>query len=175
MYSKFIAYLLWFISVFGMLGFHRFYLNKIGTGLLFFFTGGICFFGGATDFFRIPSMVRDANLRIKYQKALHLIENNIDPGSAEFKLFNAERGNRKHKRKSMELTILSVAKENKGSVTCSELALDAEISIDQAKKHLDTLTSKGIADMRVTKNGTIVYYFADFAPKGNVDEFEDLI
>ncbi len=174
MYNTFVAYLLWLISGCGAAGFHRFYLNKVGSGLLFLFTGGVCMIGAITDFFRIPSMVREANLRIKYQRALNLIENNINPDSAEFRLLTAGRGAGKPSRKTIELQILSVAKQNSGSVTCSELALESGISVDQARKHLDTLTGKGIADMRVTKSGTIVYYFADFAPKGDAADFEDL-
>ncbi|HPA71867.1 MAG TPA: NINE protein, partial [Spirochaetota bacterium] len=39
MKSKGIAYLLWLLSIFGWLGLHRFYIGKIGTGLIWIFTG----------------------------------------------------------------------------------------------------------------------------------------
>ena len=38
MKSKGIAYLLWAIGGFGALGFHRFYIEKIGTGLIWLVT-----------------------------------------------------------------------------------------------------------------------------------------
>ncbi|MGL6015151.1 MAG: NINE protein, partial [Selenomonadaceae bacterium] len=41
MKSKGIAYLFWLLGFFGWLGFHRFYLGKIGTGLLWIFTAGL--------------------------------------------------------------------------------------------------------------------------------------
>ncbi|HNX60168.1 MAG TPA: NINE protein, partial [Spirochaetota bacterium] len=41
MKSKGIAYLLWLIGFFGCFGFHRFYIGKIGTGILWLITGGI--------------------------------------------------------------------------------------------------------------------------------------
>jgi predicted transcriptional regulator len=50
-----------------------------------------------------------------------------------------------------------VAKHNKGIVTASELALEANISIDEAKKNLDTLVSRGFAEIRVRKSGSLVY------------------
>ncbi|MBN1648366.1 MAG: TM2 domain-containing protein [Spirochaetales bacterium] len=172
MYSTLIAYLLWIVSGCGALGFHRFYLNKIGSGILYMFTGGLFGLGALYDLVTLPTQVREANLRIKYQGALHLIEQNIDPSRVVPPGY-AHRG--KPTKQAMEQIILGVARKNEGVVTPSELALEAGMSIDQSKKALDTLTSKGFADMRVTKTGTIIYYFADFAPRGSHDEFDDML
>lgn len=46
--SKVVAALLCFF--FGYLGLHRFYVGKVGTGLLWFFTGGIFGIGAVVDF-----------------------------------------------------------------------------------------------------------------------------
>ena len=48
MKSKSAAYFLWLISIFGWLGFHRFYLGKIGTGILWIITGGFFVVGSLT-------------------------------------------------------------------------------------------------------------------------------
>jgi TM2 domain-containing membrane protein YozV len=173
MYNTFIAYLLWVFSGCGALGFHRFYLNKVGSGVLYIFTGGLFGIGSLYDLVTLPNQVREANLRIKYQNALHLIENNVDPASAAHIRMSGRRG--KPSKQAMEQIVLGVAKKNEGVVTPSELALEAGISVDQSKKTLDTLTSKGFADMRITKTGTIIYYFADFAPKGSHDSFDDML
>jgi TM2 domain-containing membrane protein YozV len=61
MKSKGIAYLLWLIGCFGMLGFHRFYLGKIGTGLLWLFTGGVFGLGALIDLFILGGMVDQIN------------------------------------------------------------------------------------------------------------------
>lgn len=53
------AYTLWF--PFGLLGFHHFYLNKPGFGVLYLFTLGLFGIGWLVDLFRIPSLVREAN------------------------------------------------------------------------------------------------------------------
>jgi hypothetical protein len=63
MYSVGIAYLLWLLSGFGALGFHRFYLGKIFTGLLWMFTGGLGMIGSIYDLITLPGQVRDANMR----------------------------------------------------------------------------------------------------------------
>ena len=57
-----IAYLLWFLGGFGVLGLHRFYLGRWVTGLLWFFTGGLFLIGAIVDLFLIPSMVQVENL-----------------------------------------------------------------------------------------------------------------
>jgi TM2 domain-containing membrane protein YozV len=56
-----IAYLLWFFGGFGVLGLHRFYTNRVGTGILWFFTGGLFGIGALIDLFLIPGMVANAN------------------------------------------------------------------------------------------------------------------
>jgi len=61
MKSKGIAYLLWLLSIFGVLGFHRFYLGKIGTGILWFFTGGLLGLGALIDLFTLGGKVEQYN------------------------------------------------------------------------------------------------------------------
>jgi len=56
------AYLLWLIG-FGTFGIHRFYLGRIGTGLLWLLTGGLFGIGALLDLLYIPAMVRQGNRR----------------------------------------------------------------------------------------------------------------
>ena len=55
------AYLLWLIGGFGVLGFHRFYLSRTGTGVIWLLTAGVVFIGAIVDLFLIPKMVDDYN------------------------------------------------------------------------------------------------------------------
>lgn len=152
MYKLSIAYFLWFISGFGALGFHRFYLGRFGTGLLWLFTGGLAGIGGLFDLFYIPTMVRDENLKLGYRNVLSadpdfiISERRVDPASKE----------------SLEKVILRTAKKNKGVATPGEVALEGDIPIDEAKKTLEKLVTEGYAEMRVRKSGTIVYVFLEF-------------
>ena len=61
MKSKGLAYVLWFFSGFGVLGFHRFYIGKIGTGLIWLFTGGLLGLGALYDLFALGGMVEQYN------------------------------------------------------------------------------------------------------------------
>lgn len=64
-HSKTIGYILW---IFGFMGAHRFYYGKRWTGTLWFCTLGLFFIGWIIDFFLIPSMDREADIRFKAGK-----------------------------------------------------------------------------------------------------------
>lgn len=61
MKSKGVAYVLWLVSIFGWLGIHRFYLGKVGTGLIWIFTGGVFGFGALIDLFTLGGQVEQYN------------------------------------------------------------------------------------------------------------------
>ena len=158
MYSVGIAYLLWLISGCGALGLHRFYLGKIPTGILWMCTGGLGMVGSIYDFFTLPNQVREANIRRAIQEGAgqRFVNNqqnwrNISDGESRIV----------REKESVERTILRLAKENKGILSASEVALAANISIEEAKKDLDALVSKGFAELRVRKSGGLVYTIPD--------------
>jgi TM2 domain-containing membrane protein YozV/predicted transcriptional regulator len=159
MYSVGIAYLLWLLSGFGALGFHRFYMGKIPTGLLWMFTGGLGMIGSIYDFLTLPGQVREANIRnaiynqSRYHTHIHQDASwrNVSDGEAHIV----------REKEHIERIILRVAKQNKGILTASEVALEANISIEEAKKYLDTLVNKGFAELRVRQTGALVYTIPD--------------
>ena len=57
-----VAYLLWFFL--GLIGVHKFYVGKIGMGILYIITGGIFLIGWLIDLFTLPSQVRKYNQEI---------------------------------------------------------------------------------------------------------------
>jgi len=59
MKSKGVAYLLFFLL--GAFGAHRFYLDKIGTGILWLFTIGLFGVGNLIDLFTLGSQVKKFN------------------------------------------------------------------------------------------------------------------
>ena len=61
-HRKTIGYILW---IFGFTGSHRFYYGKPVTGTIYFFTLGLLLIGWIVDFFLIPSMDRQADLRFR--------------------------------------------------------------------------------------------------------------
>ncbi|MBA1188338.1 TM2 domain-containing protein [Pseudomonas entomophila] len=61
-HSKVMGYLLW---IFGFTGAHRFYYGKPITGTIWFFTLGLLGIGWIIDFFLIPAMDREADMRFQ--------------------------------------------------------------------------------------------------------------
>ena len=168
MYSTGIAYLLWLLSGFGALGFHRFYLGKIPSGLLWMFTGGLGGIGSIYDLLTLPGQVREANMRnaiyghtFRQFRPAGRPDNWRYADDAEAKVV----GNEPRSGESIERVILRIAKGNKGQLTVSEVALGADISIEEAGKYLDTLVKKGFAELRVRKSGSLVYVIPDMMDK----------
>ena len=173
MYSVGIAYLLWLLSGCGALGFHRFYLGKIPTGLLWMCTGGLGMVGSIYDFFTLPGQVREANIRNAiFSQGQDMYRMGGHPAGWRYTDdAQARVVGKGHEKENPERAILKLAKENKGVLTVSDVALRADVSIDEAKKLLETLVSKGFAELRVRKSGSLVYVIPDMADKN--EDLED--
>lgn len=59
------AYVLWFFSIFGLLGFHRHYLGKYGTGCLWMFTCGCFGIGALVDLLTLTNQVNQHNTALR--------------------------------------------------------------------------------------------------------------
>jgi predicted transcriptional regulator len=124
------------------------YLGKIPSALLWMCTGGLFGVGTVYDFLTLPGQVLEANIRnarFKKKRARRWRY----AGDGEARIIR--------EKEDVERIILKLAKRNRGVVTVSETALEANISIEEAKKNLDALVSKGFAEIRVRRSGTLVY------------------
>lgn len=159
-YSTTIAYILWALGGFGALGFHRFYLGKIPTGLLWMVTGGLGYVGAVYDFLTLSGQVREANIRVGYRQALNMSPRDrviIRERYADKDYTNEARG-----RESIEKVILRTAKKNGGLVTPGEIAIESNYSSDDARNALEKLAAKSFCEMRVRPSGVIVFRFPEF-------------
>lgn len=65
MKSKLVAFLLWFFL--GSLSMHRFYLGKVGSGILYLLTGQLLGIGWIVDLFLLSGMVDNYNNKKEIQ------------------------------------------------------------------------------------------------------------
>jgi hypothetical protein len=80
-----VAYVLWFFC--GLWGIHKFYLGKIGMGILYILTCGFFFIGWFIDLFTLPSQVERYNLR-ELVKANNRYQNYQNQSNAQNRMEN---------------------------------------------------------------------------------------
>ena len=155
MYSLGLAYLLWAVGGFGTLGVHRFYLRKHGTGLLWLLTGGVFGIGAIVDLFRMPTMVRDAEIE---QDDRELLREAATPIA-----------------ESLEQAILRVAKAGGGLVSPAQVATSGPWTLDDSRAFLDEMVRKGHAEQRATRSGSppLVYVIPEFLTDASRHQIED--
>lgn len=169
MYSKAVAYVLGILSFAPPFnGLLRFYLNRHASGVIFTLTSGCCWIGNILDIVQIPQLVKQANMKRKQREML------LYGGTSE-EAHQIERRALEYRKQeeSIEKHILRSAKDNRGYTTPSEVALASEASIEEARKALDYLVSKGFAEMKVDRSGNIVYHFPDILNADQTDQYED--
>lgn len=96
MKSKGIAYLLFFLSIFGWLGLHRFYLKRYGTGILWILTGALFGIGGLFDLITLSSKVHEYNtdLELKTLRTVAMSTANTAAAAAASSLVNTQNDHR---------------------------------------------------------------------------------
>jgi len=121
-------------------------------------TGGLGMVGSIFDFLTLPNQVREANIR----QAILDSNVNIHLNGAQT-MRNVRDGETRiiHEKESVERVILKLAKTNKGILTASEVALAANITVEEARRDLDAMVSKGFAELRVRQSGSLVYTIPD--------------
>jgi hypothetical protein len=179
MKSSGMAYLLCCLGFFGIGGIHRFYMGKYFTGTLYLVTGGFLGVGTVIDLFRLSKMVEKENLKWQLRQGATVNINiqgqggqqtAVEPGhlSQSYQPLQEHipRGELEPPSldpgKSLENTILKLARRFRGKLTPLELAANSSLSLDEADKSLEELVKKGYANMTVTDEGNILYEFPGF-------------
>ena len=55
------------IGLLGFAGIHRFMINQIGMGILYFLTGGLCLIGTIVDLINYKSLALEYNQKVAYE------------------------------------------------------------------------------------------------------------
>jgi TM2 domain-containing membrane protein YozV len=169
MYSKGLAYLLWALSGFGALGLHRFYLGKPLSGLLWMVTGGLAGLGSLYDLFTLGTQVDAANFR---RAALGMGAGGRGTGRGGGWRYVDDGEARPHKEENLDAVILRIARANGGTVNPSEVVIEANITVEEARQRLERMAAHGQAEMRIRKSGAIVFVFPEFM--NDDSPFEDI-
>ena len=154
MKSKGTAYLLWFFL--GVFGAHKFYLGKIGIGVVYLFSFGIFGIGWLIDLFTLGNQVDlcnalqgDARVQQNQQQSQNIVVNVAAPTSTA----TAE------VRVSAEKQVLSLAHQSP-ILTTRQIIAQTSLELDEAEEVLKKLVSKGLAKELVEPDGRLKYDFS---------------
>jgi TM2 domain-containing membrane protein YozV len=160
MYSKTLAYLLWLFSGFGALGFHRFYLGKPLSALLWMFTGGLCGVGALYDLITLGRQVDLANA--EHLAAVAGAASRTDTWRYVNDGVSHIVNGKADEKDGLDKIILKTARKNGGIVTPAEVTIEGNVPLETARKHLEKMVTDGHAEMRVRKSGVIAFTFPEF-------------
>lgn len=152
MKSKTTAYLLWFFL--GVFGFHRFYLGKVGTGILFLLTFGFMGIGWVIDLFTLGGQVdvyntlhsgRNQNVN---QNTNTVVVNVAAPTAGTAAVVQ--------EKVSAEKQILALADKNP-ILSIKQIVAQTSLEMDEAEAVIKKLVDRGHAKELVDPNGKLTY------------------
>ncbi|MDR0720192.1 MAG: TM2 domain-containing protein [Treponema sp.] len=166
--SKAVAYLL--LIFLGAFGAHRFYLEKVGTGILYLFTGGVLGIGILVDLFTLSGQVDTYNIlhrpvQTAVPQSQTVVVNVAGPAAAvppaeptlrslpsEPRMVIAEKSTTREQilSLSMKIPLLSVR----------EIVAETHLDLDEVEASLKEFVEKGIAKEQIDSNGKTKYDFA---------------
>jgi len=152
------SYLLWFGFLFGFAGLHRFYNGKIGTGLLWFCTGGLFGVGQFVDLFLIPGMVEEHYLkygkrdRISGETAVYGSPTLVQPYSAPAPLNHD----------SFVVQLVKAAETRGGKLSVTQGVVDTGRDFAEVEATLNDLVKSSYVNIdNDPDTGVVVYVFPE--------------
>jgi hypothetical protein len=159
MKSKGVAYLLWFFL--GIFGAHKFYVGKIGMGIVYLLTMGLFGIGWIIDLFTLGNQVDMYNAlhggRGQMQSQHQTVIVNVPGNSAPQSSVPTPTA-----KPNIEKAIMKLAQENP-LLTFKEIVNKTEFEFDEIESAMKKLVARGIAKELPSPdgNGSTIYDFKD--------------
>lgn len=164
-YSTGLSYGLWCAGLVGAFGIHRFYLGKVGTGVLWLLTAGLLGVGQIIDLFRMKSLVRDANIREgRVPHPRQVARGQAAVGQAA--IGAGEPGRKLAAPLNLRQQLLKAAMSNGGEITVSQGVMATGRSFEEIESVLNKMTDKGYVDVdNAPGTGVVVYRFPELVTR----------
>lgn len=149
------SYLLLAVWLIGLGGLHRLYNGKIGTGLLWLFTGGLLGIGQFIDLFLVPGMVEEYELRLRGSAGY---SPNSLPSNHPTLTVNATRPTRDQ----LMVKLLKAADARGGRLSVPQAVVATEANFAEVEAVFrDMLKSGYVSVHNDPDTGAVIYHFHD--------------
>jgi TM2 domain-containing membrane protein YozV len=164
--SKTTAYLLWFFL--GWCSAHKFYLEKVGVGVLYLITGQLFGIGWIIDLFTLGSQVDLYNALHGFKEGPSIIDaaasavasnNNQNSQNIVVNVAAPTDASGKEPKISAEKQILMLS-EKSSTLTVKQIVSQTSIEMDEAEEIVKKLVAKGMAKEQVGADGKLTYDFS---------------
>lgn len=146
-----VSYILWLSCFIGFGGLHRLYNGKIGTGLLWLFTFGLCGIGQFIDLFLVPSIVEEHDLRLQARLGRSPQTLSIPRDAPVPRVVPPTKD-------QLTLNLLKAAQKRGGKISVTQAVLDTGASFPDVEKVLNEMVKRGYADPENDPSSGIVIY-----------------
>lgn len=85
---------------------------------------------------------------------------------------SSKKNERKFVMNKYERQILEVASQNGGHLTPTELAMKTDLNLKESKKVLETMQIQSYCELKISSNGSILFYFRELDKGDNYSESE---